>query len=120
MAKILIVDDDTAMVRFLETALQSVGHDVQTEENPLNALQMLQQATHFDLLLTDIIMPGMDGIELSQAAKALNPDMKIMFMTGFTGLALQDRNPENTGNPTLSKPFHLKDLIKNIEQALKD
>ena len=118
MANILIVDDDPSMLTFLEKALQQAEHDVVTAEDGLAALALLKTNEDFDLLLCDIIMPGMDGIELSRKAHQDYPHLKVMFMTGFSAMSLGSKNPENTGNTVMSKPFHLNDLLGRITEIL--
>ncbi len=117
--RILIAEDDTSMRHFLAMALRRAGHEVSDCENGLTALQTLQDGTVWDLLLADIVMPGIDGIELSQKASNLFPGLKIMFITGFAAVAMSkkaDIRPEPS--KILSKPFHLKDLIDQVEQLL--
>ena len=75
------------MRRFLLKALQNAGFDVISYDNGLSAYQRLREEP-FELLLTDIVMPEMDGIELARRAAELDPDMKIMFITGFAAVAL--------------------------------
>src|SRR5690606_21287094 len=96
MAKILIAEDDASMRHFLAMALTRAGHEVEAREDGLDGLPALEEenAPAYDLLLADIVMPGMDGIELSQKAVALRPGMKVMFITGFAAVALGQRNPE--------------------------
>ncbi len=118
MAKILIAEDDTSMCHFLAMALKRAGHDVEACEDGLTALAALEKETDFDMLLADIVMPGMDGIELSQKATALLPDLKVMFITGFAAIALGERNPDHNNAHVLSKPFHLKELVDQVETLL--
>ncbi len=120
MAKILIVDDDVGMLDFLSKALTHSGHDVTTKDNGKEALELLQSKIKFDLILSDVIMPGIDGVELSKEAAKILPDLKIMFITGFSAVALGDKNPAKTGRPVMSKPFHLNDLVAQVEQILAD
>ena len=87
MSKILLAEDDTDMRRFLVKALQNAGFDVISYDNGLSAYQRLREEP-FELLLTDIVMPEMDGIELARRASELDPDIKIMFITGFAAVAL--------------------------------
>src|SRR5439155_23180386 len=87
MAKIILAEDDNAMRRFLVKALQNAGYDVISFDNGLSAYQRLREEP-FELLLTDIVMPEMDGIELARRASELDPDIKIMFITGFAAVAL--------------------------------
>src|ERR671934_2072110 len=87
MTKILLAEDDTDMRRFLVKALQTAGYEVISYDNGLSAYQRLREEP-FELLLTDIVMPEMDGIELARRATELDPDIKIMFITGFAAVAL--------------------------------
>ena len=87
MPKILLAEDDIDMRRFLVKALQNAGFDVMSYDNGLAAYQRLREEP-FELLLTDIVMPEMDGIELARRAAELDPDIKIMFITGFAAVAL--------------------------------
>ncbi len=118
MALILLVDDDNSMRHFLGTALSRAGHTVELCANGKEALQMLHDQPDYDLLLTDIVMPQMDGIELSQKASELYPKLKIMFMTGFSAM-IMDREELRDQHQVLAKPFHLKDLVQNIETLLQ-
>src|SRR6266566_2360682 len=77
MAKIILAEDDNDMRRFLVKALQNAGYDVISFDNGLSAYQRLREEP-FELLLTDIVMPEMDGIELARRASELDPDIKIM------------------------------------------
>lgn len=120
MARILLADDDPAMRSFLSAALEKAGHDICACEDGLQALEKLKSEAPFDLLLTDIVMPGMDGIELSEAAKALYPTLKILFITGFSGIAAQKSETSDGGAQIMSKPFHLIDLIGQVNELLKD
>ena len=78
----------------------------------------LLESGGFDLLLTDIVMPEMDGIELAQRAAALAPTMRIMFITGFAAVALKSgATPPNA--KVLSKPFHLRDLVLEVDRMFR-
>lgn len=120
MANILIAEDDESMLNFLTLALQRAGHTVHAEKNGKDALQKFEKNKTYDLILTDVVMPGMDGIELAERIKHQSPETKIMFITGFAGMVLKtkDLNDENKTN-TMSKPFHLNDLVKHVEDFLK-
>ena len=72
----------------------------------------------FDLLLTDIVMPEMDGIELAQKASALDPAIRVMFITGFAAVALQGGRTAPEAK-LLSKPFHLKDLVMEVDRMFQ-
>lgn len=119
MAKILLAEDDLSTRRFLAAALEKAGHNIISCADGLEALTALQSNDNFDLLLTDIVMPGMDGIELSNRAGALYPDMKIMFITGFAAMALNRNSDAQNPAKIVSKPFHLGNLIAQIDELLK-
>ena len=72
----------------------------------------------FTLLLTDIVMPEMDGIELARKAAELDPDLKIMFITGFAAVALNPDSKAPKDAKVLSKPFHLRDLVNEVERLM--
>lgn len=118
MAKILLAEDDSAMREFLTAALTRAGHDVAATANGLEALQTLEHHHHYDLLLTDIVMPGMDGIELARLATTACPAMKVMFITGFSAVSLGNMNLEQNHAKIMSKPFHLSDLVEQIDRLL--
>jgi two-component system cell cycle response regulator CpdR len=115
--KILLAEDDTDMRRFLVKALQTAGYEVISYDNGLSAYQRLREEP-FELLLTDIVMPEMDGIELARRAAELDPDIKIMFITGFAAVALNPDSSAPKQAKVLSKPFHLRDLVNEVGKML--
>lgn len=118
MANILIAEDDESMLNFLTMALSKNGHSVTARRNGMEALEALDGSNSFDLLLTDIVMPGMDGIELAQRAGNLKPEMKVMFITGFAAVAMAGQSAQPSNARVLSKPFHLNDLVKQVDSLL--
>jgi two-component system cell cycle response regulator CpdR len=120
MAHILVVDDDLAMLSFISTALKRANHNVAAHNNGKDALKALQAGEAYDLLLTDIVMPGMDGIELSKEASALFPNLKVMFISGFSVNPTNARTKINFSGNLMAKPFHLNDLIERIDVILKE
>ena len=117
-AKILLAEDDNDMRRFLVKALQHAGYDVTSFDNGLSAYNRLREEP-FELLLTDIVMPEMDGIELARRATELDPEIKVMFITGFAAVALNPDNHAPKDARVLSKPFHLRDLVNEVQRLLK-
>jgi len=117
MTRILLAEDDDSMRGFLARALERAGHDVVALENGQDAFERLQSEP-FDLLLTDIVMPLMDGIELARRASDLDPRIKIMFITGFAAVTLESDPSALDDARVLSKPFHLRDLVDAVEQLL--
>jgi two-component system, cell cycle response regulator CpdR len=117
IAKILLAEDDTDMRRFLVKALQTAGYEVISYDNGLSAYQRLREEP-FELLLTDIVMPEMDGIELARRASELDPDIKIMFITGFAAVALNSDSTAPKNAKVLSKPVHLRELVTEVQKLL--
>ena len=115
--KILLAEDDNDMRRFLVKALENAGFEVSPHDNGLAAYQRLREEP-FEMLLTDIVMPEMDGIELARRASELDPDIKIMFITGFAAVALNPKSNAPKDAKVLSKPFHLRDLVTEVERFM--
>ncbi|MBN9063896.1 MAG: response regulator [Rhizobiales bacterium 65-9] len=116
--KILLAEDDNDMRRFLVKALENAGYQVAHYDNGLSAYDRLREEP-FELLLTDIVMPEMDGIELARRATELDPEIKVMFITGFAAVALNPDSKAPKDAKVLSKPFHLKDLVNEVSRLLK-
>ena len=87
MSRILLAEDDDSLRAFLARALERAGHEVRTCADGDEALTALNEGP-YDLLLTDIVMPGADGIEVARVAAAQTPGLPIMFITGFAAVAL--------------------------------
>ena len=117
VTRILLAEDDESMRRFLVRALEKAGHDVIAFANGEEAYERLKTEP-FTLLLTDIVMPKMDGIELARRASELDPDLKIMFITGFAAVILNNDIAAPKDARVLSKPFHLKDLVREVDRLL--
>ena len=117
MIRILLAEDDDSMRLYLARALERVGYEVTAVDRGTAALPLIERE-RFDLLLTDIVMPELDGIELAPQAAAIAPAMRVMFITGFAAVALKAgrRAPEAK---VLSKPFHLKDLVMEVDRMFQ-
>ncbi len=118
MIRILLAEDEEAMRTYLARALQNAGYDVVSVDRGTEALPLLQ-TEHFDLLLSDIVMPEMDGIELAQRCAEISPATKVMFITGFAAVTLK-ANREAPQAKVLSKPFHLRDLVMEVERIFSN
>jgi two-component system cell cycle response regulator CpdR len=114
MIRILLAEDDQAMRTYLARALQNAGYEVVAVDRGTAALDLLE-TSRFDLLLSDIVMPEMDGIELAQHCAQISPRTKVMFITGFAAVTLK-ANREAPQAKVLSKPFHLRDLVLEVER----
>ena len=117
MARILLAEDDDNMRVFLKRALERAGHQVSAVGDGEAAL-MLAGDGGFDLLLADVVMPGIDGIELARRASALLPDLRIMFITGFAAVALNQPGFARRQPRVLAKPFHLRQLVNEVDKVL--
>lgn len=117
MSRILLAEDDNDMRRFLVKALEKAGYNVISFDNGQSAYERLREEP-FTLLLTDIVMPEMDGIELARRATELDPDLKVMFITGFAAVALNPDSQAPKDARVLSKPFHLRELVTEVERLL--
>jgi two-component system cell cycle response regulator CpdR len=115
MIRILLAEDEEAMRTYLARALENAGYDVVAVDRGTAAIPYLENE-HFDLLLSDIVMPEMDGIELAQRCAEISPDTKVMFITGFAAVTLK-ASREAPQARMLSKPFHLKDLVLEVERT---
>ena len=114
MPRILLAEDEQAMREYLTRALEKSGYQVVAVDRGTDAAPLLEQET-FDLLLTDIVMPEMDGIELARHCSKVSPRTEVMFITGFSGVVL--KAGESVPNAKiLSKPFHLRDLVLEVER----
>ncbi|HJT41814.1 MAG TPA: response regulator [Sphingobium sp.] len=114
MVRILLAEDDESMRVYLARALERSGYDVVSVSTGAEAVPHID-SDRFDLLLTDIVMPEMDGIELAQHAATVAPDMRIMFITGFAAVTLKAGKAVPQAK-VLSKPFHLRDLVLEIDR----
>jgi two-component system cell cycle response regulator CpdR len=118
MIRILLAEDEEAMRTYLARALENSGYEVVAVDRGTAALPYLQ-SEHFDLLLSDIVMPEMDGIELAQRCAELSPRTKVMFITGFAAVTLK-ASREAPQAKVLSKPFHLRDLVMEVDRMFSD
>ncbi len=116
--QILLAEDDEAMRVYLERALRNAGYGVDAVDRGTEAIPLLEQNA-YDLLLSDIVMPEMDGIELAQRCNEISPGTKVMFITGFAAVTLK-ASREQPQAKVLSKPFHLRDLVLEVERVLED
>ncbi len=116
--KILLAEDDNDMRRFLAKALQNAGYDVAlVRQRPLGLQPPARGAVrapphrHRD-------GPRWDGIELARRATELDPDIKVMFITGFAAVALNPDSKAPKDAKVLSKPFHLRELVTEVEKLM--
>ncbi len=117
MARILIAEDDPAVRQFVARALVHDGHEVHTVEDGLQAIEDLAE-NQYDLLITDIVMPGLDGIALALKVAKEIPDMAILMMTGFAAERQRAHNLDALIHEVVPKPFSLKQICEAATEAL--
>lgn len=116
-ARILLVEDEDAVRTFSTRALTNKGYDVITAEHGEAGLEAFKSSDRpIDLLITDVMMPGMDGPTLAKEILAITPDLKIIFVSGYTEEKLKDTLGENVY--FLPKPFTLKQLAEKVKEVL--
>ncbi|SON57914.1 Mycobacterial persistence regulator A [Hartmannibacter diazotrophicus] len=118
MAHILLTEDDEAVRAFVRRALEIDGHDVTLAEDGGAALEILQSGEKFDLLLSDIMMPVMDGIGLALNVARDYPTLPILLMTGFADQRERAHNLEAIIYDVVPKPFTLAEIRKAVREAL--
>src|SRR5215467_12119127 len=119
MARILVAEDDKAVSTFVARALAHHGHEVTTVPDGSAALGALA-GDSFELLLTDIVMPGLDGIALALKASKDHPPMRILLMTGFAAERQRAHNLEALIHKVITKPFSLDEIVAAVAAALAE
>lgn len=119
MAKILLAEDDDNVREFVARALLHAGHEVVEAEDGGIASEVVEAENgRFDLLLSDIKMPVMDGIALALNVAASHPELKIMLMTGFADQRERAHGLEALIYDVIAKPFTLTALMQKVDDAL--
>ncbi|WP_292286138.1 PAS domain S-box protein [Marivita sp.] len=117
--RILVVEDDAELRTFVCTVLTRLGYVVVEAHNGATALNILETDGKFDLIFTDIVMPGgVSGVLLAQKAKTLHPDVKMLFTSGYTSDAMGEDRHVPADIPILSKPFRSDELMAKVVDAL--
>ncbi len=116
-ARILIAEDDPAVRAFASRALSFKKHDVTAVEDGLQALAALEAET-FDLLITDVVMPGLDGIGLCEKVRALHPKLPVLVMTGYAAECQRAYDLEHLDHEVIVKPFTLQAFCRRVQGML--
>ena len=114
---ILVVDDDTAVRRVVVAQLSSLGYQTLEASGGAEALRLLAGAPHVQLVFTDVLMPGMNGLELGREIKARRPDLRVLYTSGFTG-GFEAEGGDLPHERFIAKPYRAQDLAKKVEQVL--
>jgi two-component system cell cycle sensor histidine kinase/response regulator CckA len=118
-ARILLVDDEETVRRVTGRLLEKLGYRVKAAADGSEALRIVETGEDFDLVLTDVVMPGLSGIEMAERLREIRPGQKILFTSGYTTREF-GRPPGEPPQPFMPKPFSLEDLARAVRRALTD
>src|SRR5574340_161705 len=110
---VLIVDDDVRILDLLKIWFTGEGYACATASDAREALAMIEKET-FDFIFTDIVLPGIDGLELTEKVKALKPGIKVIVMTGFSADFSYDKAIEAGASDFIKKPFSFEELMARM------
>ncbi len=117
--RLLIVDDEPDMLKLLSMVIgEKTDYEAVTTNNPVEALEMAKKGG-FDLVITDLKMPGLDGIELLEAIKDINEDIPVIFITAYGTLESAVEAMQKGGFDFITKPFRKEQILFTIEKAMK-
>jgi CheY-like chemotaxis protein len=118
-AAVLVAEDEAALRKLVETLLKSSGYEVECAANGEEALEVfLQNPARFDLLLTDVVMPGMSGRHLADQARQRRPDLRVVYMTAYSASEIAEHGDVEPNVTVLAKPFTAEDLQRTLRQAV--
>jgi CheY-like chemotaxis protein len=116
---VLFVDDEKSIAKMAQQMLERLGYNVQTRLNPVEALELFQSKSHlFDLVITDMTMPQMTGVKLSQRLKDIRPDIPVVICTGHSSLVDETKAKEMGIDAYIMKPIMKRDIAKAIRKVL--
>lgn len=115
--KFLVVDDDVSILKMLKECFLSDGHACKTALSAIAALGILK-ADSFDFMITDIVMPGMDGLKLTREVRNSYPNMSVIVMTGFSEDDSYNKAIDAGASDFIKKPFGFRELIVRVDRVL--
>jgi CheY-like chemotaxis protein len=116
--KVLVVDDEPEIRKLVAAMLARNGYRVLSADSGENALRLFKSNPDTDLLLTDVVSPGMSGPMIADQISALKPDIKVLFMSGYDGTQVVQRYVIERGYSLLTKPFSLEQLESKVRAVL--
>ena len=111
---VLLVDDDEQVRRAIGLLLKNLGYRALIASDACEALSLLDDHKRVDLMVTDIVMPGMDGVQLGERVKDRRPELPVVFISGYTDRTV----PELEGSQFLRKPFAIRELAQVVRDTL--
>jgi two-component system cell cycle sensor histidine kinase/response regulator CckA len=118
---ILVAEDEDELREMVARTLEAQGHEVLQARHGAEAFDMAAKAAHpIDLLVTDLMMPFLDGATLAQLIQSQHPRIQVLYMTGYPTGDLQKWEVLDASMPRLQKPFSLRDLVRIVEGLLRD
>jgi len=118
MAKVLIAEHNQTVANYLTAQLKKAGNSVTVVDNYLDAWRSASQNS-YDILMVDVVMPGIDGFVLAQKILQDNPELQVIFITGFSGVAMDTQaTPAYAPAPITMRPFHLREAASRIRYLM--
>jgi two-component system, cell cycle sensor histidine kinase and response regulator CckA len=118
MQTILVLDDEPGVLRLVSVMLEKKGYRVLSAANGDQALRLCDVNPQIDLLLTDVIAPGMSGPMIADQVLERQPGIKVLFMSGYEGTQVVQRYVVERGHALIVKPFTVPDLARKVESIL--
>jgi len=115
---VLVVDDETPICTFVSRVLQAAGYDVVVAGSGAEALERFKDMTRCDLVVTDLMMPNMNGDELARRLRCDRPDVKVLYLTGFSDKLFAEKMMLWDGEAFLDKPCSPKGVIEGVSLLL--
>jgi len=116
--RILLVEDDVAIRELTQDALKDSGYDITAVGDAESAVERLAQQPAFDLLISDVGLPGMNGRDLAEHAMARHPSLRVLLVTGYAGASGADPHFLQNDVMLLKKPFTLRELLGTVRSTL--
>jgi CheY-like chemotaxis protein len=117
--KVLVVDDEPEVRKLVAAMLVRNGYRVVSADSGENAIRLFKNNPDTDLLLTDVVAPGMSGPMIADQIAALKPDVKVLFMSGYDGTQVVQRYVVEKGYSLLIKPFTMEQLERKVRAVLE-
>ncbi len=118
MARVLIAEHNQTVASYLAASLKKAGNTIELVDNYLDAWRASSKDA-FDILMVDVVMPGIDGFVLAQKILQDNPELQVIFITGFAGVAMDTQaTPVYAPAPITMRPFHLREAAGRIRYLM--